>query len=783
MANAQQYNLYIANTIHLAQTMVVKHAGVADAINQALLLVYNTTGNEAYDVNLADPSSWKYYLNLAGSYHASDTMMQVISQDTLQTIDFTVANLAVNTATAQAYAPGSSYYLQLVAKYPTQELLIRGILHPIPIPTSLAAPDGTILWHDPSLVEANEMSLVLDIQQWIQTYLRRWYVAAFANADDLYLAACLGVMFSTLPSIILALRLKYVHTYQAHSYHITQFLASHGNLDAYAASMTKPQMLYFYRNIRYLQRNAGQQQTFRKLIDHLLTPRNLPLTTWGMTQNLATLETDLVPAIQFEQSALNAVAAESAGLTRTVQELLAYELNSAPANEAGPERQAEVTQAMTWGKFDALATKVLESSALDTTDAAPYRLSDCLLNHWLYFASLGMYRAVVTVPDPVTGDTFTFTMLDAFIVYVYAYGMGYGLLTGTEAVPNVWANKVIKRPLPPTTEIMNLVDMTVLDQVDLQAVLFNAPLIPNQFLSISAFYTAVNAIHRFELYQHALFSTQGHTWKRAYLETATLYCFRDYEVALAPNLTFPQWFAQRGVDLSKLTTSQYQTLANDLVTGATGINLNTVESMANVQQAMLNIMRQLSSYSVQYLREINNSPIIVLERPSMRVGEVDSQAAASDHLTIPTGELFDLGAGGADTTAGIMAQDVSAYDWYASSSGRFEHLVNADVLLSVQSVAGNRVPMPQARVLSVKDNLDFSLANAVVGESSQYHPVGLTPLANAFSGLSVTFYTVTAADTAAMQAAYNAYIAANGTPVGLLSDVIKVTTLPPFWVL
>lgn len=777
MANAQQYEVYLANTIALAKTMIVKHAGVADAINTAL-----TTGSPAYDVNDADPTSWKYYLNLAGQYHESDTLMQVISQDTLQTIDFTVANLAVNTATAVAYAPGGRYYTQLVAQYPTQELLIRGILHPTPMATAINAADGTVLWFDPSLVESNEMSLMLDIQNWMQLFLRRWYVAAYSNTDDLYLATMLGVMFSTLPSVILGLRLKYCHTYQAHSFHITQFLASHGKLDAYVASLTKPQMLWLYRNIRYIQRNAGQTGTFQNLIQNVMTARNLPLSTWNMQHDISQIQTTLAPSVIFEREALNFVTSEEGVETRDVQAMLAYELNAAPANDDSQTHQDEVTEQMAWGQFSELTTKVLESSVLDSTDASPYRLSDCLLNHWLYYASLGMYRAVISVPDPTTGDTYTFSMSDAFVVYMYAFGMSNGLLTGTEVIPTVYANKVLKRPLPTTTEIANLVDMSVLTAADLQAVFTNAPSIPNQFLSITAFNATVRAIHNYELYQHALFSTQGHLWTRAYLETATLYCYRDYEVVLAPEgTTFISWFQTRGLDVPSLSTEQLSALSTAIVTAATGADLYVVESLADIQKAMLAIMTQLSSYSVQYLQQINDSPLIVLERPSIRLGDTEASASSLDKVTIPQAQLLDFDAGGACEFDGVMPADVSAYDWRATGGGLAHMGIEINVLLDVKTVAKSRIPMVAVHVVRVNDGLEYDLSHAVVTESSQYHPAGLQPISQAFTDLTLDFYTVTSDDTSAMEAKYNAYIAANGLPVGLLSDVIQVTTLPPFW--
>jgi hypothetical protein len=43
--------------------------------------------------------------------------------------------------------------------------------------------------------------------------------------------------------------------------------------------------------------------------------------------------------------------------------------------------------------------------------------------------------------------------------------------------------------------------------------------------------------------------------------------------------------------------------------------------MANVQKAMISIMVQLSSYSVQYLREINDKEVVPVNWAAIRVGE------------------------------------------------------------------------------------------------------------------------------------------------------------------
>lgn len=51
--------------IVLARTMVVKFHSIAEAINQTLI-------DQGYTVDVNNPSTWKYYLNMFGEYHQAD---------------------------------------------------------------------------------------------------------------------------------------------------------------------------------------------------------------------------------------------------------------------------------------------------------------------------------------------------------------------------------------------------------------------------------------------------------------------------------------------------------------------------------------------------------------------------------------------------------------------------------------------------------------------------------------------------------------------------------------
>lgn len=762
MASAQ-YEIYINNVFSLARTLVIKCTAVADAINANLDDLFAKSGGDPrYAVNPALPATWKYYLNLSGQYHASDTMMTVISQDTLQTINFTTDNLKYHIATAQAYQPGGRYFNDLMARYPTQEMLARGILNPVNINTAIAADNGQVLWWDPTLVESNEMDLIADLTRYAQNYFHRWYVAAYGNTDDLYVAAMLGVMYANLPNVILNTRLKYCKTYQAHSFHIREYLAGAGRLDEFVDSLTKEQLLWLYRNIDYIQRNPGTQETFESLVEHILTARNIPLSGWQMRHDLTDLETSLLPTPEFVRENINFVLSDSAADTRSVEAMLEAEIPLARDNDARPDTVAEVTSLMANSLSDNLNTKVLESDMLDLTDAAPYTLSDCLVNHWLYFATLGRYNAVVTVDNPKTGDTYTFSSADAFVVFVYAWTLGQGLPLDT--IPMWWANKVMKLTAPTDQELLQLVDPRVIDQEDLDASRLHQPILQRTYISIQSFNTAVRAIHDFELFQHQLFSTQGHLWKRAYLETITLDYWVDYKCDLGAGQNYLAWFQERGLDVPTLDQAQLATLANEILAEATGQNLAVVESLADLQSAMLRLMARLSSYSIQFLASINTSPVKVIERPSIRLGDTLADAQDDTKVTIPMGDLMHPRGAGKHLFTGTMITDVSIYDQEVSGVDKSEVTLLVGPIGGTDVVGKEWIPLPMAEVRRVTDNLDYTLIDTNPTVSSQYQPLGLMALPEAFTNLNYVLYPLTSADQTGLQAQYMAWAAANNMP-------------------
>lgn len=608
------YRIFVGQVMTLAKTMVIKSEVAAETINAEL----ETYGN----VLNSDPRTWKYYMNLAGLYHPTDTMMTVISMDTLEEIEFTRENLEIYRATANAYVYGSRYYRDLVARYPEQETLILGILNPVDIETAINADDGDILHYDRSLVETQEMSLIPKLQRWVHAFLARWTVAGYGAADEFYPAAQLGVLFANLPMEILNLRLEACLTEEAHSFHIREYLASHGGLDVHLPQLTLKQALFLYRNINYLQRNAGMQETFNTLLERIINERNLPLARYDMLHDDTDQLETLYPTIEMRREALNDHPGDGSSNNRTVDDLMTKQYSVARSNyDVHYEVLDQTVRDMQNSRINRLPTKVFESALLDTTDSVPYTKEDILLNHWLYLASTQRFVAVVNVSDPTTGVAMPLTAKEAFVVFLYAFNKARGVEIPT--IPMLMANRVRKPILPTIPAMRALVNPDRLSDTYLAKLLDHQPAM-GVYVSISAFREFCSELQFAQNYQRGRYAIPEDHITRGMAESAASYCYADVPCDLDAGTPYEQWFSERGYDFSELGTLDLDLLANNILTAVTGEEIGSASALAQLQESMLELMGRLSSYSVHYLQSINSTSYRILDTIVPRASDLDS---------------------------------------------------------------------------------------------------------------------------------------------------------------
>lgn len=620
------FDVYRDDTIRLVRSVVVKYSYIATQMNLWL-------GKDlGYLVDEDKPETWKYYMNMYGEYHATDEMMYVRSADTRELIEFTKENLVYHRATAREYTPGSQMYEILARQYPEQVTLINGIIYPIEIQRAIDAPDGQILFYNSALVEPQEDTFIYYLQDWIYTYIIRWWNPNFAITDEMYLPAFWGNMFLFMPIAVMNLRLSAAKTNRAHSYHIREYLASHGHLDDYLPYLDTRQRLWLYRNIDFLQRNAGKQDTFDRLVKNILTPRGIPLIHYTLEQNTKDMLVDHRPAVELEKHDINKNTVQE-GLNKiTVEELLDREESLARDNVAVRyTSEEEITEKMSMSAYSSLSTRVLDSEVIDRSNSNVRTLMNCLLNEWLHLSSSEQYRAYVTVNNPKTGEKMVVSVKDAYIITIYCWMKSREELS--EFIPSCIAYEVLLDQLPSYSELRWMSPKQAVPAKIITAIqdLF-VPL--RNYISTENFYWATSEMHSNYLKQWELYSLQETMLGRGYCEQIVKMHYMNRMCKLVEgNIKWDDYFKSLGFELNDLSNSELEQLCVDTVNIATGSNLVRVITIGEIQKELLRMMEGLSSYPLQFLRNVAFTNFNVLGMVMPRIGDI--AAEGSGNLIVP----------------------------------------------------------------------------------------------------------------------------------------------------
>lgn len=623
------FDVYRNDTMRLARSVVIKFDACATILNERL-------AEEGIASDELDPTTWKYYMNMAGEYHSSDTMMRVRSMDTLEVIDFTKDNLLLHRATAREYVPGSIYYNGLVRQFPDQVALINGIIYPIDIQRAIDSNDGEILYYDPQYVEDNEDNFDFEIQDWVTNFYNRWYNPQYLLSDDLYLQGFLGNMWQQLPLAIMLIRLRNARTRRAHSFFIREWLASHSRLDEFMPYLTKAQQLHLYRDITWYERNVGKESTWNQLVDQILTPRGIPLIWYNIRQNGGKMPEEMRPEAELVKLDVNFPIVSEDNNKATVGEILEREDGLARDNPLVRfDAEAEITEKIISDQYSILPTKILDSEVIDRSTSSVRTHMNVLLNEWLDLSARGKYRAYVQIPNPRSGELMTLSVKDAFIVMLYAYFRVWDW--DIPEIPSCIAYEVLRDPLPTLAKLRTYVSPRLVGDNILTAIQDRVyPM--TSYISTEQFYLDATRAHRSYLDLWELYSYQEHKDARAMCENAVKahYMNRKCRLVREPT-TFDDYLLPQGIDLRDLRQSEYEQLVVDCINIATGANLYKIVTLGEIQRELLRLMKRLSSYPLQYLRNVAYTNFHVLGMVQVRLG--DYRAEMGSYIRLPVDQI------------------------------------------------------------------------------------------------------------------------------------------------
>lgn len=643
-----KYGQYLNDTKLLARSLSIYFTVSAELLNTFVTSVAGANG-----VNQFRRETWKYHLNLCGEYHPLDTPIKVKSLDTMEEIVFNKANLKLHRGTAKYYSFGSPGHDELLSRLPGRTLLINGIICPAKMEDVLAAKDGDLLALDESLIEEHELTLRSKLATWISTQHHARYNSQYALVHDYYHSQHVASIMMTSIKQILNLRVEACKTSEAHSYHIMAHLASNGKLHRYMPYMTRYQQLWLYRNIEYINNHCGIQDTFDWLTENLLTIRGIPLAKYRMNHLLDNQPDALKPDIGYMRIPINNIQPAMTDLPRSLDTLMKLEDPLATDNQRLRPWYTDPTySALQDTKSSTMPTKVLESAMVDTSSTLPYQLAVILLNEWAHLSSIGYYTAYVPIDHPISGEKFYLTAKDAFILFWYAFNRSRG--KKLEYVEDVFVSRAAMVPKQEVTDITTRVEGLGLRKADLESIDILPDVEPQ--ISIAGFYEYCDALWHKANAQFFILAEHDRSDRRAHLEYAVSQHFFDGFASMASTqVTYADWFSTNNIRLQETDDKEsWTTFYQTLFVAGTGIEDDETISMKNVQHAMISMMRQLSSYTIQFIEEFQGEGTIPLCLVSPRYGLAywrDKSSAYCDfsieightHITTYSHAVADMG--------------------------------------------------------------------------------------------------------------------------------------------
>lgn len=623
------YSIYVGNNTKFARTIVIKSDIVASILNKAMSAL-------GYVHNELNKTTWKYYMNMAGDYHASNIPMTVKSLDNNEVIPFTKEMLDIHTGTRRGYQYGTDKYIELTTNFPDQIPLIKGILNPVPYNVSTVAAEYEIVWYDKDLIEEGEGNVMPQLQQWIYTWMKGAFHHNYVNVtEDLMMQYLMGVLYMFLPSRLATIRKGNIGTNQAHSFHIWMHLLSRADLIQYKPFLNRKQVLYLYRNIVWLTRNPGAQNTFAKLIEEICSERFVPVAGYDVVHNSEFMLEDpsLSPEVQFKRVLLNMQDSFSnKTYVRTTEAIMKDEIELAKDNQAAyTNDRASIEEDLQTSKWSVTPSKVLESEMRDLSESISHPLSLTLLNEWARLSSTGQYTAVISMTNPVNGDIMTMTVQEAFWLYLYSVWKIRG--TTLDVIPYYEATMCLKMPRPMVTTIKaNLGSQWVTDQWIKYAV----GLIPSvgNIVSTDTFYTTCVEINKATGLLHDMHAYRNWADERAELERLMYEFYVDHLCTKNVGTKYTEFFRDKAFILDELALDDWKDLATKLVSAATGLDSANVIMLADVQKAMINLTVQLSSYNIQVIRKINEEAIPQLDNTALRPRKVTMSLHITDKVKV-----------------------------------------------------------------------------------------------------------------------------------------------------
>jgi hypothetical protein len=398
--------------------------------------VYANTGVKPSSTEYA---TWKYYMNLSGDLHPTNTQDMVIKLvETGEIVSFNkptsptgIDYLDAYPATRAALDKRTNLYMSYIDKYPDDVLYINGRINPVDRQTAIDAKNGDIISYSDIYIEQQEYSIIRELSSCTRDFFNRWYIEEYNICDELYMAGVLGVLYSNIPNMIATIRLRDASTAEAHSFHIEHFFRSHLNLWHSVKVLDQQTIRWLYKNLVTLMNNVGLEETFQTLINKILIPNGVGLARYNLIKTPLSLTTN--PSYNEPSFTTNKPKMIAKELTpgyidstydKTVNNVVTKEILSTP-HQVIPTAEALVQYESTVVDTIPLdiklnqPTKILDFGKVELFKTYSNNLIETILDVWLTKSHYGHYNFRTNFIDPITKDIYSLTAYDGILLFYY----------------------------------------------------------------------------------------------------------------------------------------------------------------------------------------------------------------------------------------------------------------------------------------------------------------------------------------------------------------------------
>jgi len=570
----------MGSCIALARSLVIKSEHIIEQQNDYL-------ESMGYVIS-TDPRDWKYYLNLSGMYHPTDTPVTIISSDTKSLMRLDAATLADHPITRAEYGPGGIYHRELITANPANRGVLVRAFWPVDVDVAIAADDFTILYHDPAYIGASESGLIRYLNRWLKGYSVRWNVPAYMVTDPLYLASMYGILYIHLPNIIAARRVETMGTLEVSTWHMAARLASEAGLDKYMPYLSNDQLLFLYRNIRYIRYNVGKASTLDLLVKHIVGPSGLTLSRYDLSQDESALMGSRKTTPVVVKQPMRGGEKTIVPLVKLYQDLISTYPSNAPYVD---EDLNKIQRNLVATTGDSVPTGIIDVTA-EYSPLDGYMSEDsAIMMSWGAHAGAGLYPGAYPVQLPQREDLML-TTADGFVLMMYISLLVSGGDVNTVVPPLILPTAPSARFLNGADINAHLVGLPLAEHIaSLQVVM--------GVVSSPADLTRVTQAWRLSGYKmHTLVAGSANAYQRSRIMATHDAVYPPVSIDMVPSgTTYVDWAAKLNVSLADTPVRDLGGIALKALKVFTGLEI-TSDGIKVGNKRLVELLRELTSYGL-----------------------------------------------------------------------------------------------------------------------------------------------------------------------------------------